>query len=58
MELDMGMSAMGLAKGEPLAALAMCLGPPAVIGFIALAPVCIHFPRFSHRGRACLKQIG
>jgi hypothetical protein len=47
--------AMALAKGEPIVAVVLC--PMALIGVIALACACLHFPRISHRGRAYLEQL-
>ena len=47
--------AVALAKGEPIAAVVLC--PMALIGVIALAFACLHFPRISHRGRAYLERL-
>jgi hypothetical protein len=47
--------AVGLAKGESIVAVVLC--PMAIIGVIALAFACLHFPRISHRGRAYLEQL-
>jgi hypothetical protein len=47
--------AVALKKGEPF--VAFVLGLMALIGVIALAFVCLQFPRISHRGRAYLEQL-
>jgi uncharacterized protein (TIGR04222 family) len=44
-----------LSKGESIVAVVLC--PVALIGVIALAFACLHFPRISHRGRAYLEQL-
>jgi hypothetical protein len=49
------MLAVALAKGEPLPAVISC--PMALIGMIALACACLHFPRVSRRGLAYLEQL-
>ncbi len=47
--------AVALAKREAIVAVILC--PVALIGVIALAFACLHFPRISHRGRAHLEQL-
>ena len=47
--------AMAMSKGESIVAVVLC--PMALIGVIALAFACLHFPRISHRGRAYLEQL-
>ena len=49
------LATMALAKGESIVAVVLC--PMALIGVIALALACLHFPRISHRGRAYLEQL-
>jgi hypothetical protein len=47
--------AVAMAKGEPLPAVISC--PMALIGVIALACACLHFPRVSRRGQAYIEQL-
>ena len=45
----------GSDKREPIVAVVLC--PMGLIGVIALAFACLHFPRISRRGRAYLEQL-